>query len=171
MDGGKEGQGGEAGMHIGGASERGGARGRSRARKWFAGTGAPPDLGVSHAGRDREERVNDIVAVADPGQALALERAAAVLLHRERVRQGLEGVVRVREAIDDRDARLGSKLLDGRVLEHASENAAVEPAEHAGSGAQGLVRAKLCARAEAWGTGCECGGEGGETGLMPSGAA
>lgn len=98
---------------------------------------------VPHRPRTREQRVEDVVAVADPRDAEAGE-AAKVLLESHEVGEALERMVHVRERIDDgRAARVRRELEHVAVPEDAGEHDVVEAPEDRRSVAQRLVLPEL----------------------------
>ena len=99
--------------------------GEDVARGLEAGRG---DDGHVHAGGcgGEEEGVADVVAVADVGEACAVE-GADVLADGEQIGEGLAGVLAVGEGIDDWDACVLGELFEDGVVEDAGDDA-VDPA-------------------------------------------
>ena len=82
----------------------------------------------ARAGRDPHQRVADVVAVAEVGDADALERSEA-LPDRHRVGERLQRVGRVGEAVDDRDRGVLRELVHLGLVERADQDRAQEAGE------------------------------------------
>ena len=85
------------------------------------------DLEAERRAQERE-RVVDVVAIADERQDDAVQ-VAELLVEREQVREGLAGMLADREAVDDRDRRLGRELGHDLVRAGARHDRVDEPLE------------------------------------------
>ena len=105
------------------------------ARSTTCGMGANPAGVATRNGHGRlrpgqQQRVRDVVPVADVGEHRA-RQGAAMLADREQVRQGLTRVLEIRQRVHDRHVGGGGKHLQALLFEGAQHDRVHVPGQHA----------------------------------------